>query len=702
MKHSSHDLRAVRNDFHITCFIEQDQVFGKIQSIGQYEGLLKYFPLRWFFYHPITPLSFQRAFSMFSIASGAFRVLCFSLALFQYREFCSITTDALSKSVVRFEVDLSLGEVNPTGAGFRKAILVNNSFTGPPLHLKLRDQVEFLVRNNLREDTSIHFHGISQRESPWADGTPGLTQKEIRPGASYLYKWQADKPGVYFYHAHDRGQIMDGLYGAIIIDAPPQAERPFHLISRDPTDQAAMRAAELKLQPLAISDWSQFTFSQFYEVEQAANIDFTCMDAIIVNGAVGFSVFFFIFVVFDISRQGSEYCLDRLLLDDFTNPLVKAILQATGEKGITDKGCVPPLQLFQGNFTLNLDSLPPEAYRKCVPGVGGQGNFTVNVHSGEKWAALTFINPGGLYPLKVTIDNHPLHVYAIDGQYIYPQSVDQILVNNGNRISVFVKLDQEVGRYTIRIANDLLGQVLGGFATLTYNGATEDAPHPRPLMNYAGQPLGTLKKLIEDTARPYPPHRPALSADRTRKFLVRKLGIPYGAYEWSLSGHQGYNLSEEDSARPVLFQDPYKIESGELVLRTKKNEWIDLILEVEGPFAQAHPMHKHGNKAFVIGAGVGPFPWNTVAEAAKILPPGTFNTVDPPYRDSFNTIEGVNNNTWLVLRYKADHPGAWLFHCHIQTHLTGGMGIVILDAVDDYPKIPREYLEWNGFDEPHR
>ena len=380
---------------------------------------------------------------------------------------------------------------------------------------------------------------------------------------------------------------------------------------------------------------------------------------------------------------------------------MKAILKSTDEEGITDKGCVPPLQLFQGNFTLNLDELPQEAYRKCIAGVGGQGNITVHAHSGEKWAALTFINPGGLYPLKVTIDNHPLHVYAVDGQYIYPQTVDQILVNNGNRISVFVKLDQEVGRYTIRIANDLLGQVLGGFAALSYNGIVDEPPHARPMMNYAGQPLSSeLRKFYEDIARPYPPLRPARTADRSRKFLVKKLGQPYGAYEWTLSGHQGYNTSEEDRSTPFLFQDPHKLHSSELIVKTKKGEWVDLILEVEGPFAQAHPMHKHGNKAFLLGTGVGPFPWTSVAEAAKALPPGTFNFVDPPYRDSFNTVEGVNNNTWLVLRYEVDHPGAWLFHCHIQTHLTGGMGMVILDAVDDFPKIPREYLEWNGFDEP--
>ena len=379
---------------------------------------------------------------------------------------------------------------------------------------------------------------------------------------------------------------------------------------------------------------------------------------------------------------------------------MKFILSHTSEKEITDKGCVPPLQLFQGNFPLRLDTLPPEAFRKCVPGVGGGANHTITVHSGDGWAALTFINPGGLYPLKVTIDNHPMHVYAVDGQYVYPQIVDQILVNNGERYSVFVKLDQEVGSYKIRIANDLLGQVLGGFAALSYNGVTDDPPNPKPLMNYAGGPLvNNIRQFDDFNSRPYPPNPPAKVADRSHKFMVRKLGQPYKAYEWTLSGEQGYNVSAEDIDSPLLFQNPENIDTSELVFKTKKYEWVDLIIEVEGPFAQSHPMHKHGNKAFIIGQGVGFFPWATVEEASKELPRGTFNFIDPPFKDTFKTLEGVNNNAWLVLRYKAESPGAWLFHCHIQTHLAGGMGIVILDGVDDWPRLPITYEEWNGFDE---
>jgi hypothetical protein len=75
------------------------------------------------------------------------------------------------------------------------------------------------------------------------------------------------------------------------------------------------------------------------------------------------------------------------LLNEYADPMVKYNLGSAGEKEITDKGCVPPLQLLQDKFSLHLENLPPEAFHKCV---------TVVVHSGDEWAALTFINPGSL------------------------------------------------------------------------------------------------------------------------------------------------------------------------------------------------------------------------------------------------------------------------------------------------------------------
>jgi FtsP/CotA-like multicopper oxidase with cupredoxin domain len=53
--------------------------------------------------------------------------------------------------------------------------------------------------------------------TPWADGVSGLTQWAIKPGDKYRYQWKATTYGTYWYHAHDKDRIMDGLYGGIRI-----------------------------------------------------------------------------------------------------------------------------------------------------------------------------------------------------------------------------------------------------------------------------------------------------------------------------------------------------------------------------------------------------------------------------------------------------------------------------------------------------
>lgn len=172
-------------------------------------------------------------------------------------------------SFVHFELEITSASVDPAGIGARKGILVNGTFPAPELRINQGDDVSFIVHNRMRVDTAVHFHGISQSTTPWSDGVPGVTQKAIRPGASFRYQWRAEEAGVYFYHAHERGQIMDGLYGAIVVTAPESADRPFHLIG---DDAEAMMKAEREIQPLLISDWTQFTFGEFYEVEESANV----------------------------------------------------------------------------------------------------------------------------------------------------------------------------------------------------------------------------------------------------------------------------------------------------------------------------------------------------------------------------------------------------------------------------------------------
>ena len=38
---------------------------------------------------------------------------------------------------------------------------------------------------------------------------------------------------------------------------------------------------------------------------------------------------------------------------------------------------------------------------------------------------------------------------------------------------------------------------------------------------------------------------------------------------------------------------------------------------------------------------------------------------------------------WLLLAFKTDNPGAWLFHCHIAWHVSGGLSVDFLERPAD-------------------
>lgn len=48
--------------------------------------------------------------------------------------------------------------------------VVNDSFPGPTLRVRVGELVRVTVHNSLRQETSIHWHGIRQWGTPWSDG----------------------------------------------------------------------------------------------------------------------------------------------------------------------------------------------------------------------------------------------------------------------------------------------------------------------------------------------------------------------------------------------------------------------------------------------------------------------------------------------------------------------------------------------------
>lgn len=98
------------------------------------------------------------------------------------------------------------------------AMTYNSTVPGPMIRVTEGDQVRIILRNELEEPTTIHWHGI---EVPNAmDGVPGITQEPIEPGETFTYEFTAKPAGTFMYHSHFEGdvQVGAGLYAPFIID----------------------------------------------------------------------------------------------------------------------------------------------------------------------------------------------------------------------------------------------------------------------------------------------------------------------------------------------------------------------------------------------------------------------------------------------------------------------------------------------------
>lgn len=135
-------------------------------------------------------------------------------------------TNPPKTGVVRsYNFVLERGVLAPDGVQ-RDVILINGQFPGPTIEANWGDTIEVTVTNLIsepKEGTSLHWHGLLQQGTPWEDGVPGITQCPIAPGATFTYSYLADLYGTSWYHAHYSAQYAAGLFGAIIIHGPSNA-----------------------------------------------------------------------------------------------------------------------------------------------------------------------------------------------------------------------------------------------------------------------------------------------------------------------------------------------------------------------------------------------------------------------------------------------------------------------------------------------
>lgn len=514
-------------------------------------------------------------------------------------------------------------------------------------------------------------------ETPWSDGTPGISQAQIGPGCSFTYTWKATQHGSYFYHAHSASQVNDGLYGPIVIHPAPSTPAPYELITTDPASLSAIQMAEKTRMPLLISDWRHIESQYEWESSQQSGVDTPCLDSILVNG------------------KGKVNCLSREQQAALITPNRQMLLSLVPGTQLTDKSCAPPSVITKlaspGAPPPDYGAIPPEFFNGCSATAGSTEVIHVaqKSTSDETWVMFDLISSLSLQQVQFSLDELTMYVIAADGNYIEPEAVQSLELYNGQRYTVLAKLEQPK-KYTMRISGTTDTQMIFANALLDFEivGVPQSTQSTVPYINEVGQNTTCDVKVLNPNAiKPYLPDTIPKAADVTYKLTTVVGGqVIYWAFNQTI-----LPLETEDLSPLLLSPQPGR-QDNHTITNPPGGVWVDYVLQV-APLGPPHPMHIHGRHFYVLGQGVGPFPWADVAEA-QAANASAFNLVNPQLRDTFPTPPSGPAGSWLVLRRRSDNPGVWLMHCHTQSHIQGGQSMIIQDSVDTLPAIPTEYSAW--------
>ncbi len=108
------------------------------------------------------------------------------------------------------------GHFETGGRSAHHAVMINGTLPAPLIRLREGETVRLAVTNRLKEQSSIHWHGLLLPFN--MDGVPGVSFPGIDPGETFTYEFPLLQSGTYWYHSHSGMQEATGLYGPLIID----------------------------------------------------------------------------------------------------------------------------------------------------------------------------------------------------------------------------------------------------------------------------------------------------------------------------------------------------------------------------------------------------------------------------------------------------------------------------------------------------
>lgn len=292
------------------------------------------------------------------------------------------------------------------------------------------------------------------------------------------------------------------------------------------------------------------------------------------------------------------------------------------------------------------------------------------------------VNMGMFVSQYVYIEGHELTIVEVDGVRVQPQKTDSLYLSVAQRVSFLVTTKGSTSR-NYRFVNvldrDMLDVQPADLEAISTNWMVYDRqrPLPEPLKKEYYDSLVAALSPFDDFGL-VPASREPLLPDYdyqiTLNFTMDNLG---DGVNYALFNGKSYTAPRV----PTLFSvfssgewaaslDIYGSNTNTHVLQ--HNEVVEIVLNNMDP--GKHPFHLHGHNFQVVARSMGTEDEND----PQIYDPE--NTPPFPETPLIRDTVLVNPNGYVVIRFKADNPGVWFFHCHVDWHLEQGLAITLVEA----------------------
>ncbi|KAL6616381.1 hypothetical protein ACP70R_038651 [Stipagrostis hirtigluma subsp. patula] len=513
---------------------------------------------------------------------------------------------------------------------------VNGRVPGPEIEANEGDTVVVHVINDSPYNVTVHWHGVFQRGTPWADGPAMVTQCPIRPSRRYTYRFNVTgQEGTLWWHAHS-SFMRATVHGALVVRPRQGAgEYPFPRPDEEKTVLLGewWNADTVLLERQAFLAGGSIASADAYTINGEPGDLYDCHTKM--NRIARFQM-----------RRGSTYLL-RIInaalntafffkVAGHTLTVVAADASYTAPYD-TDVVVIAPGQTVDALMAADAS---PGCYYMAISsyqsaGVLRPGSFNGNVTT----AVVEYV--GEAAPSKQNAPALPA-MPALNATAV------------AHRFYTSLTALVRPGSPTVPLAVDtrMFVTVGLGFSSCEpeQTSCNRSAGVVAATMNNVTFALPTTVSMLD--AR----HRNEAGGVYTRDFPDE----PPVAFDYT---------NERLSSSPALSSTG---RPATKVRTLRYNATVEMVLQNTALVGrESHPMHLHGFNFFVLAQGFGNYDGVAAAEQLNLVNPQERNTVAVP------------TGGWAVIRFVANNPGMWFMHCHIDAHLAIGLAMVF--DVEDGP-----------------